>query len=83
MSSNELLIAKGRLSELNERYKEYEMKADSLLIQIRELLNPFSDFLELDLEKVLMLVKEFRQLQLKARECSDKIYKIKETYNIG
>lgn len=82
MSSNELLIAKGRLAELNERYKEFEMKAESLLIQLRELLNPFSEFLDIDLEKALLLTKEFRSLQLNARECLAQIDRIKETYNL-
>ncbi|AFH47801.1 Hypothetical protein IALB_0087 [Ignavibacterium album JCM 16511] len=82
MSNNELLIAKGRLSELNERYKEFEMKAESLLIQLREILNPLSDFLELDLERVLMMAKEFRVLQLNARECLFQIDRLKETYNL-
>lgn len=82
MSNNELLIAKGRLSELNERYKEFEMKAESLLIQLREILNPFSDFLDIDLERALMMVKEFRQLQLNARECLGQMERLKETYNL-
>lgn len=82
MSSNELLLAKGRLAELQERYNEFEMKADSLLIQIRELLDPFSKFLDLDLGKALLMIKEFRTLQLNARECQDMIDKIKSTYNL-
>lgn len=82
MSNNELLIAKGRYAELNERYKEIEMKAESLLIQLREILNPFSDFLDIDLEKALLLAKEFRSLQLNARECLKQINKIKQTYNL-
>lgn len=81
--NNELLIAKGRLSQLNEQYKEFNMKAESLLIQLRELLNPYSEFLELDLEKVLLLAKEFRLLQLNARDCQQMIHKIKTTYNLS
>lgn len=82
MSSNELLLAKGRLAELQERYNEFEMKAESLLIQLRELLNPFSEFLNLDLDRALLLVKEFRTLQLNARECLEMIDRIKSTYNL-
>lgn len=82
MSSNELLIAKGRLAELKERYDEFEMKADSLMIQIRELLNPLKAFVDLELDKALLLIKEFRQLQLNARECLLMIDRIKQTYNL-
>lgn len=82
MSNNELLIAKGRFAELNERYRGFEMKAESLLIQLRELLNPFSDFLDLDFDRILLMAKEFRQLQLNARECLAQIERLKETYNL-
>lgn len=82
MSNNELLLAKGRLAELQERFNEFEMKAESLLIQLRELLNPFGEFLNLDLEKVLLFAREFRSLQLNARECQSMIDKIKSTYNL-
>lgn len=82
MSSNELLIAKGRLAELNESYNQFELKAEALLIQLRELLNPCSEFLDLDLDKVLLLAKEFRTLQLNARECLDMMHKIKANYNL-
>ncbi|MEJ5352447.1 MAG: hypothetical protein WHS65_12735 [Melioribacteraceae bacterium] len=80
--NNELLIAKGKLSDLQQQYEQMEMKAESMLIQLRELLNPFSEFLDLELDKILLMVKEFRDLQLKAREISNQIIKIKETYNL-
>jgi len=80
--SNELLIAKGKLSDLKQQYDTYEMKAEAMLIQLRELLNPYADFLDLELEKVLVMVKDFREIQLKAREISNQIIKIKEIYNI-
>jgi hypothetical protein len=82
MSSNELLLARGKIAELENHYKEFEMKAESLLIQLREILNPFSEFLDMDIERALVLVKEFRTLQLNARECQAMICKIKETYNL-
>lgn len=80
--SNELLIAKGKLSDLKQQYDTYEMKAEAMLIQLRELLNPYADFLDLELEKVLIMVKDFREIQLKAREISNQIIKIKEIYNL-
>lgn len=82
MSSNELLIAKGKLAELETQYQNFELKAESLLIQIRELLNPFSEFVDLELDRVLLMAQEFRDLQLKARYCLQSISKIKDTYNL-
>lgn len=80
--SNELLIAKGKLSDLKQQYHTYEIKAEAMLIQLRELLNPYADFLDLELEKVLIMVKDFREIQLKAREISNQIIKIEEMYNL-
>ncbi len=80
--NNELLIAKGKLADFEQQYKNYEMKAELMLIQLRELLNPYSDFLNLELDRALLMVKEFRELQLKAREIFNQIYKIKRIYNL-
>lgn len=82
MSSNELLIAKGKVAELNQQYKDFELKAESLLIQLREILNPFSEFLDMDIERAMLLVREFRALQLNARDCQSALEKVKETYNL-
>lgn len=79
---NELLLAKGRLTELQETFNHYERKANALMIQIRELLNSSYEFMDLDLETVFLLVKEFRELQLNARECLSHIERIKQTYNL-
>jgi hypothetical protein len=82
MKSNEFYIAKGQLAELEREYKDINRRCESLLIQIREELNPIKELFDFDLEKVLDLVKEFRRLQLEARDIQNKIYKIKETYNL-
>jgi uncharacterized coiled-coil DUF342 family protein len=82
MKSNEFYIAKGQLAELEREYKDINRRCESLLIQIREELNPIKELFDFDLEKVLELVKEFRRLQLEARDIQTKIDKIKETYNL-
>lgn len=82
MTSNEVYIAKGNLAELNKRYSEIELRADSLLIQIRELLNPINEFLDYNLDLALALVKDFRALQIEARQIQHKIMKIKDSYNL-
>ena len=79
---NELYIAKGKLADLQKSYELIEKRADALLIQIREQLNPINDFLEFDIDLILEMVKEFRLLQLQAREINDKINIIKENYNL-
>lgn len=80
--SSELLMAKGKLADLERQMQDNEMRAEAMLIQIRELLNPYSEFLDLDLNKVLLLVKDFREMQLKAREAQVTIDKIKSSFNL-
>ncbi|MCX8009879.1 MAG: hypothetical protein N3A61_01900 [Ignavibacteria bacterium] len=80
--SNEFWIAKGKIADLKKQYEDYELRAESLRIQIRELLNPYDSFVNLQLDTILLLVKEFRDLQLKARECLKQIDKIKQEFNL-
>jgi len=80
--TTEIYIAKGKLAELQKSYELIEMKADALLIQIRELLNPTVEFLDFNLDLAIELVKEFRSLQLQARNIQGKINTIKENYNL-
>jgi len=80
--SNEIYIAKGRIADLKKQFEDYELRAESLRIQIRELLNPYDSFVDLQLDTILLLVREFRDLQLKARECFNQIERIKREYNL-
>jgi|GEM_PF-1646069 len=79
--NNEILIMKGRLADLEKQEGEIQMKAESYLIQIRELLDPYAEFLDLELTKAFLLVKDFRELQIEAREINTKIKQLKE--NLG
>lgn len=79
---SELLIAKGKLADLQKQYDEIDMKAESMFIQIRELLSPHTEFIELQLDKILILVKEFRDMQINARNLLHQINKIKSVYNL-
>jgi hypothetical protein len=80
--SGELLKAKGRLADLEKQYETINMKAEAYLIQIRELLDPFSEFLDLELEKTFVMVKDFRDLQIQARDITAKIAKIKDDWGL-
>lgn len=79
---SELLIAKGKLVELEKQLKEIEIKSEFLFIRIRELLSPYYEFKEMEIDKILLLIKEFRQLQINYRNILLQIDKIKSTYNL-
>lgn len=77
---NETYIAKGRLAALEQEYEQLELQADAYMMICRELLDPYKDFLELDLEKAMAMIANFRQTQLAAIEIKEVINKIKSDY---
>jgi len=79
---SELLMAKGKLAETKKQLSEIEVRAESLFVQIRELLSPYKEFLSIETEKILLLIKEFRKLQIEARTCGETIAKIEDNYNL-
>ena len=78
--SDEFYKAKGRLAALEQEYEVLESKAEALMTICRELLDPYKELLDLDLEKTFHMVQEFREVQLKAREKKEMIDKIKSDY---
>ena len=80
--SNEFLMAKGRLADCRNQIQNAELRAESYMISLRELLDPYRDFCSLELEKVLMLAKDFRDLQLRTRELLSLQEKIKDDFGL-
>ncbi len=80
--NNEILIAKGRLADTEKQLEEANLKADNYMILIRELLDPYAKFEELELDRVISVAKEFRDLQLKVRELTNLRLRIKTDYNL-
>jgi acetyl-CoA carboxylase carboxyltransferase component len=80
--NNELLIAKGRLADTEKQLEEANLKADNYMILIRELLDPYAKFEELELDKVIAIAKEFRDLQLRVRELTHLRLRIKSDFNL-
>ncbi len=79
--NNEILIAKGRIAALEQEYDQLEMEADAFMTICRELLDPYKDFLELDLEKAMAMIAKFREAQLAAISKKEMINKIKSDYS--
>lgn len=80
--SNELLMAKGRLADMEKQIEECELKAENYMITIRELLDPYKNFCDLQLDTVLLLTQDFRALQLRARELKVLREKLKDNFNL-
>jgi len=80
--NNELLIAKGRLADTEKQLEEANLKADNYIILIRELLDTYAKFEELELDKVISIAKEFRDLQLRVRELTNLKLRIKSDFNL-
>lgn len=66
--NNEILRLKGMLSDVKHQLEECELKAESFLIQVRETLDPYTEFENLELEKARLLLNDFQELQKKFKE---------------
>lgn len=78
--NNEAYVAKGRIAALEQEYDQLEMQAEAYMTICRELLDPYKDFLELDLDKAMAMIAKFREAQLAAIDKKEKIDKIKSDY---
>lgn len=76
---NERLILKGRLVDINKRLKEIELKADAYISVIREIIDPYGgDFTDFDMEKFMVLAKEFYELYKEAKALKEQKAKLEE-----
>lgn len=79
---NERLLLKGRLTDLNRKYKDLEIKADAYISIIREIIDPYAgDFLDFDMDKFLVIANDFYQLWRQAKDMKAQITKVEQALN--
>ncbi|NTU41677.1 MAG: hypothetical protein HGA78_01215 [Nitrospirales bacterium] len=80
--NNEVLLCKARISEREKSREEMEMRADSYTRMIRDIIDPFSgDFVNMDLTRAELLIKDFRALQEERKKLDDEIRKLRRELN--
>jgi len=82
----EVLILKSRISELKQRCRDNDRRADNYIRTIREIIDPLSviddDFTALEMDKALMAVTDLHTLWEKQKELKLQISKIEKELNV-
>lgn len=81
----EVLILKSRISELKQRCRDNDRRADNYIRTIREIIDPLSmideDFTALEMDKALVAVTDLHTLWEKQKEFKLQISKIEKELN--
>jgi len=81
--SNEILLLKARLAEKKKSLEEAKRRADSFIIIIRDIIDPYiEDFTELDLDRAMTAMRDFARLWNEAKELKASIARIEKDLNL-
>jgi len=80
--SNEILLLKARLAEKKKSLEEAKRRADSFIIIIRDIIDPYiEDFTELDLDRAMTAMRDFARLWNEAKELKASIARMEKNLN--
>jgi len=80
--SNEILLLKARLAERKKSLEEAKRRADSFIIIIRDIIDPYiEDFTELDLDRAMTAMRDFARLWNEAKELKASIARMEKNLN--
>ncbi len=69
----EKLQYKGMLAEAKKKYRTLDTEASGLIILIRTLLNPYTEVLTLDIEKILVSINRLHSITSEMNSLKKKI----------
>ena len=79
---NEILLLKARLAEKKKALEEMQLKADSYIIVLRDIFDPYiEDFTTIDAERGEVIAKDFKHLCAKGKELKAQIAKMEKDLN--
>ena len=80
--SNEILLMKARLAEKKRSLKESKRRADSYIIIIRDIIDPYcEDFTDLDLNRAMTAMRDFSRLWNEAKDLKAQIARMEKDLN--
>ncbi len=75
----EILLNKARLTDKKKRFTELELRADSYISFIRDIIDPYGGhFTEFDMEKALVIMNDFYNLWIEAKRLKTEIIKLEK-----
>ncbi len=79
---NEILLLKARLAEKKKALEEMQLKADSYIIVLRDIFDPYTeDFTGMDIERAVVIVNDFNRLCAEGRELKAQITRMEKDLN--
>lgn len=78
MANSERIKLQGRKAELTEEIKELETRGSNHLITIRDLIDPYEDFIALEVERAEQAMISLKVLVTQAREKKELLDKVKK-----
>lgn len=80
---NERLVLKGRLTDARQRLKEMQLKAESYIIVLRDIYDPYSaeDITNIDAARGEVIARELNLLCQEASRLKEQIKKLEEALN--
>lgn len=81
MSASDRIKLRGRAAELRENLQEFETRAQNHIITIRNLIDPYEDLPDLEVERAEQAMISLKVLVTKAREAKKTLAKIDKDLN--
>ncbi len=79
---NEVLLIKARIAGKKKRIEEINLRGDSFIRMIRDIIDPYAgDFIDFDMKRALLLMKDFYALWEEANILKAEIAKMEKDLN--
>lgn len=79
---NEVLLLKARLSEKKKSLEEMNRRADSYIIVLRDIFDPYTeDFTTINIDRAVVIVNDFNRLCAEGRELKAQIARMEKDLN--
>jgi len=80
---DEMLLLKARLADKKKSFKEMKRRADSYVIVIRDIVDPYTeDFTTMDLDRAMTAMRDFARLWNEAKDLKSQIARIEKDLNL-
>lgn len=78
----EILLCRARLADKKKRLEEMELRADSYIGIIRDIIDPYAgDFTGFDMDKAMLIMTDFHKIWKEARELKSTVEKMERDLN--
>jgi len=79
---NEILLCKARLTDKKKRLEDMELRADSYIGILRDIIDPYGGhFTNFDMDKAMLIMADFHKIWKEAHELKNMIAKMESDLN--